>query len=105
MTRFVRRLSLNNVLRRNIYTVDAKFYSKLIFYKDLPVTNLQFTPSKAESIEYYKQLKTIRSMELECDKMFKSRQIRGYCHLYDGQVKPSQYIGSNSSRNKSSTST
>ena len=44
------------------------------------------TSNKTEMMEYYKKMYTYRRMEIAADVMYKAQQIRGFCHLYDGQV-------------------
>ncbi|BBM97815.1 pyruvate dehydrogenase E1 component subunit alpha [Marchantia polymorpha subsp. ruderalis] len=50
---------------------------------DGPATDV-FT-SKEELMQMYMDMTVLRRMELAADMLFKSQQIRGFCHLYDGQ--------------------
>ena len=50
---------------------------------DLPAETA--TVDKDELFHAFKQMYTIRRMEISCDTEYKARNIRGFCHLSDGQ--------------------
>lgn len=45
------------------------------------------TISSDELKRMYRDMVIIREMENEARKMYQSKQIRGFCHLYIGQVR------------------
>jgi pyruvate dehydrogenase E1 component alpha subunit len=49
------------------------------------VPGTMVTTNKAELMDYFKTMYTMRRMEITCDTEYKARNIRGFCHLYDGQ--------------------
>ena len=64
------------------FTFEADQF-KMHKLKDSP--KLETVISKDELLSIYKDMFTIRRMELLCDQYYKNKQIWGFCHLYDGQ--------------------
>jgi len=54
-------------------------------YHDLEPLNESAEVTKEELLTAFEQMYTIRRMEITCDTEYKARNIRGFCHLSDGQ--------------------
>lgn len=52
------------------------------------------TLTRADALSFYKQMVTIRRMEQEASKLYKEKVIRGFCHLYSGQVRIDTVVSS-----------
>ena len=50
--------------------------------KDMPT---KATTNKEELMSYLVRMIKMRRTELEADRLYKGKMIRGFCHLYDGQ--------------------
>ena len=46
---------------------------------------MKATTNKEELMAYHRRMFIMRRTELEADRLYKGKMIRGFCHLYDGQ--------------------
>ena len=45
------------------------------------------TCSREEALKFYEMMQRIRRMETTLSTLYKEKKVRGFCHLYSGQVR------------------
>jgi len=71
-------------LRKMSSTIKIEFPGAFVGHRcETPVAEAE--TNKDELMEYFRLMYTMRRMEITCDNEYKARNIRGFCHLYDGQ--------------------
>lgn len=74
--------------KKNNYATEASFETKPFRLHKLDHSpSTQVTVTRDDAIELFKQLHTIRRMETAAGNLYKEKIVRGFCHLYSGQVK------------------
>lgn len=74
------------IVQANTYATEATFETKpyqLHKLQDSPSTNVTLT--RDDALKYYRNMVVIRRMETVAANLYKSKAIRGFCHLYSGQ--------------------
>jgi pyruvate dehydrogenase E1 component alpha subunit len=65
------------------FDITGSFHTHLLPDENTPAH--QVTIRKDELWSMFTLMYTMRRMEIACDNEYKARNIRGFCHLYDGQ--------------------
>lgn len=81
--------------KKSNYATEASFETKPFrLHKLTQGPSTHVTVTRDDAIELFKQLHTIRRIETAAGNLYKEKIVRGFCHLYSGQVRIINYISS-----------
>lgn len=64
----------------------------MIYFQPFKLHKLDSGPSstvtvtKEDALTYFRQMNSIRRLETSAGNLYKEKIVRGFCHLYSGQV-------------------
>lgn len=74
--------------KKSNYATEASFETKPFrLHKLTQGPSTQVTVTRDDAIQLFKHLHTIRRIETAAGNLYKEKIIRGFCHLYSGQVR------------------
>ena len=93
MSNLIRRalLSFSTAAEAVIQLVPKPSTQKKPSYYKLPENSIPLTATvtRSDLLKHFRELCVMRQLEIQCDILYKAKKIRGFCHLYDGQVSTS----------------
>ncbi|GKD54509.1 pyruvate dehydrogenase E1 component subunit alpha, mitochondrial-like protein [Tanacetum coccineum] len=88
-TTLLKPLTTTSFLTRRLYSTDE---TPITVETSIPFTghnceppSRSITTSSSELMTFFSDMTLMRRMEIAADSLYKSKLIRGFCHLYDGQ--------------------
>lgn len=81
----IRTTSTVNAVRCMSSEITVELGSDAFDAYEFTIPSTTVTATKDELVQYFKEMYTMRRMEITNDTEYKARNIRGFCHLYDGQ--------------------
>ena len=69
-----------------MYILTVAPYQPFKYHKFKPIIDETVKATKDELIDMYREMQVVRKMEEAARELYMNKSIRGFCHLYIGQV-------------------
>nr|AAV32068.1 pyruvate dehydrogenase E1 alpha subunit [Nyctotherus ovalis] len=85
LTLALRRMSVLRGAARFASTATIKLPEYEVFNLDKSALPKTASTTSDEMLRYYREMNFQRRVEIMCDEIYKKKEVRGFCHLMDGQ--------------------